>query len=70
MPESESDQCPFCNAPWGECGHVQLLLEWETDALFREALAELGSAAIPDGRLEAGKIIPIAAVRTADSAGK
>lgn len=40
----EGDQCPFCNALWGECRHVRLLLEWETDALVREAEAELGSA--------------------------
>jgi len=46
--EEELDTCPFCNAPWGECMHVKLLLEWETDALVREAQHELGSTAAAD----------------------
>lgn len=29
-----TDTCPFCEAPWGECGHVRLLV-----ALLREAEA-------------------------------
>ena len=45
----EVDQCPFCDAPWGQCMHVQLLLEWETEALVREAEDELGaSQSVPD----------------------
>ncbi|WP_290892004.1 hypothetical protein, partial [Hoeflea sp.] len=44
----EIDQCPFCNALWGECMHVKLLLQWETDALVREAREEIGSSAAPD----------------------
>lgn len=33
----EIQQCPFCDAPWGECVHARLLVELETDALEREA---------------------------------
>ncbi|WP_417425032.1 hypothetical protein [Hoeflea sp.] len=40
MPGDEIiDQCPFCNAPWGVCGHALLLAEWEADALARELQA-------------------------------
>lgn len=49
----KTDQCPFCNAPWGECSHVKLLSEWEEQALLRQARRELGaqsasSSAIPE----------------------
>ena len=47
MPKDvQSEQCPFCNAKWGECSHVNLLLEWEAEALVREAQAELGCYAV------------------------
>lgn len=45
MPGGEDiDQCPFCNALWGECLHIRLLLEWESGALLREAEEEPGTA--------------------------
>lgn len=31
------DQCPFCNAIWGDCPHVQLLMELENEAIIRAA---------------------------------
>ncbi|MDF1609525.1 hypothetical protein PZ897_15165 [Hoeflea sp. YIM 152468] len=34
---TQVDQCPFCNAFWGECSHVRLLLELEHEADMRSA---------------------------------
>lgn len=31
----EVDQCPFCNAAWGDCLHVQLLAELDNEAAAR-----------------------------------
>ena len=30
------DQCPFCNAAWGDCLHVQLLVELDNEADARQ----------------------------------
>ena len=69
MPGGEKgDQCPFCNALWGECIHVRLLLEWETDALVREAEAELGSAAA-EAEPPMVEAVAVPAGRSADSQG-
>ncbi|MGJ8570134.1 MAG: hypothetical protein ACSHXI_05445 [Hoeflea sp.] len=27
----EIDQCPFCNAVWGACSHIQLLMALEAE---------------------------------------
>jgi Zn-finger nucleic acid-binding protein len=27
----EIDQCPFCNAVWGDCSHIQLLVALEAE---------------------------------------
>jgi len=27
----EIDQCPFCNAVWGDCSHIQLLMALEAE---------------------------------------
>ncbi|MEQ8589663.1 MAG: hypothetical protein RIB70_07860 [Roseitalea porphyridii] len=32
------DTCPFCEAPWGECGHVRLLMAFVKEAEAREAV--------------------------------
>ncbi|KJS18444.1 MAG: hypothetical protein VR78_04875 [Hoeflea sp. BRH_c9] len=64
-----ADQCPFCNAPWGDCLHVRLLIEWEADALMREAQAELGGGASADDPLLPDLEERIAPVRSADSSG-
>lgn len=32
---SDVDQCPFCNATWGSCFHIKLLLELEGEASGR-----------------------------------
>lgn len=59
MPGSEEfDQCPFCNAFWGECMHVKLLAQWEADALEREAQEEAGRDAMPDKELQTGIVGP------------
>ena len=29
------DRCPFCNAEWGECSHVRMLAELESEAADR-----------------------------------
>jgi len=70
MPGSfNADQCPFCNAPWGDCPHVQLLMEWEADALLKEAQAELGGGATADDPLRPDLPHQIAPARSADSSG-
>lgn len=70
MPGSDdADQCPFCNAPWGDCLHVILLMEWEADALLREARVELGASAAADEPLGPDLAEPVAPVRSADSSG-
>lgn len=28
---NDSDQCPFCNAVWGDCSHIKLLLALEAE---------------------------------------
>lgn len=33
------DTCPFCEAPWGECGHVRLLVALVKEAEAREAVS-------------------------------
>ena len=41
---SDSNQiarCPFCNAPWGTCAHIRILLEWEKEALAREGQEDM-----------------------------
>lgn len=56
MPSSnEVDQCPFCNAPWGTCLHIRLLLEWEKEALAREAQEELKAGRAADSEAQATK---------------
>jgi hypothetical protein len=30
--------CPFCEAPWGECDHVRLLISFVKEAEAREAV--------------------------------
>jgi Zn-finger nucleic acid-binding protein len=30
----EIDQCPFCNAVWGDCSHVQLLVALDAEASY------------------------------------
>lgn len=54
----EIQQCPFCDAPWGECVHARLLLEWETDALEREARDGHGAHGASDNtsKREAGSM--------------
>ena len=39
--DDQIDLCPFCNAPWGTCVHIKILLEWEQEALAREAQEDL-----------------------------
>lgn len=70
MPGSvDADQCPFCNAPWGDCVHVILLMEWEAEALLREAQAELGGGASANDPLLPDLWPPVAPVRSAESSG-
>ncbi|WP_422370477.1 hypothetical protein [Hoeflea sp.] len=33
-----TDTCPFCEAAWGECGHVRLLIAFVKEAETREAV--------------------------------
>jgi|GEM_PF-1274392 len=65
----EIDQCPFCNALWGECLHVKMLLEWEKDALVREAQEELGSTAASDQEPQSRNKGPSQDDRSASSQG-
>lgn len=37
------DQCPFCNAPWGDCEHVRLLSELDNEAARRSDSNPSGS---------------------------
>jgi hypothetical protein len=39
----EFDQCPFCNAAWGECMHVKLLSELDSEAARRSGSKPSGS---------------------------
>jgi len=48
------DQCPFCNAAWGDCMHVKLL-----SALDSEAARRTGSK-------PSGSIPPVVNVNTSD----
>ncbi len=33
--DDEDDQCPFCNAAWGDCLHVKLLADLDNEATAR-----------------------------------
>jgi Zn-finger nucleic acid-binding protein len=33
----EIDQCPFCNAVWGDCSHIQLLMALEAETSTHRA---------------------------------
>lgn len=39
----EFDQCPFCNAPWGDCEHVRLLSKLDDEAARRSDSKPSGS---------------------------
>ncbi|WP_417434177.1 hypothetical protein [Hoeflea sp.] len=65
--DGEFDQCPFCNAAWGDCMHVKLLAELDKEAVSR--LSPEPSASTPSGvnvntsgkeaaLSEKGKVIP------------
>ncbi|WP_420409742.1 hypothetical protein [Hoeflea sp.] len=34
----DTHTCPFCEAPWGECGHIQLLIAFLQEAEARKAV--------------------------------
>jgi len=57
---SEVDQCPFCNAKWGNCLHIKLLVGLEGEASARmtpepPACTEIGNdSAIPAGKPASG----------------
>ena len=34
---NDSDQCPFCNAVWGDCAHIKLLLALEAETSDHKA---------------------------------
>lgn len=40
---SEVDQCPFCNAAWGDCMHVKLLADLDREAASRPGVKPSGS---------------------------
>ena len=39
----EFDQCPFCNAAWGDCMHVKLLSQLDNEAARRSGSKPSGS---------------------------
>ena len=45
----EVDQCPFCNAAWGDCQHIKLLLGLEAET---SAYATPGRCACPSSKYE------------------
>lgn len=53
--DDQIDRCPFCNAPWGICAHIKILLEWEKEALARESRDELGNDGVSQNREQAIK---------------
>jgi hypothetical protein len=52
--DQHADQCPFCDAPWGDCVHAKLLAEWEAEALAREAAAGGGKARAREAETDQG----------------
>ena len=70
MPDQNPvDQCPFCDAPWGECSHARLLAEWEADALAREAQWNQTGVEAPGERHERGQTKPGSAIVPAEAPG-
>jgi len=51
----EVDQCPFCNAQWGDCSHVKLLVELEGEIPAQPKPTPPACAASRDAPAAAGE---------------